>query len=64
MSTYTNDVDALRECLSQSIPQVFSASITMITVLISMFTTNIYLTLSCYSNGNSYDICIKIFRRK
>ena len=45
MSTYTNDVDALRECLSQSIPQVFAAIITMITVLISMFTTNIYLTL-------------------
>ena len=45
MSTYTNDVDALRECLSQSIPQVFSAIVTMITVLISMFTTNIYLTL-------------------
>ena len=35
MSTYTNDVDALRECLSQSIPQVFAAIITMVTVLIS-----------------------------
>ena len=45
MSTYTNDVDALRQALSQSIPQVFSAIITMITVLISMFTTNVYLTL-------------------
>ena len=45
MSTYTNDVDTLRECLSQSIPQVFSAIVTMVTVLISMFTTNVYLTL-------------------
>ena len=45
MSTYTNDVDALRQCLSQSIPQVFAAVITMVTVLISMFTTNVYLTL-------------------
>ena len=45
MSTYTNDVDALRQCLSQSIPQVFAAIITMVTVLISMFTTNVYLTL-------------------
>ena len=45
MSTYTNDVDTLRECLSQSIPQVFSAAVTMVTVLISMFTTNVYLTL-------------------
>ena len=45
MSTYTNAVDALRQCLSQSIPQVFAAIITMVTVLISMFTTNVYLTL-------------------
>ena len=44
MSTYTNDVDALREMLSQSIPQVFSAVITMASILISMITTNIYLT--------------------
>ena len=44
MSTYTNDVDSLREMLSQSIPQVFSAVITMASILISMITTNIYLT--------------------
>ena len=71
MSTYTNDVDALRECLSQSIPQVFSAIVTMITVLISMFTTNIYLTLvviamviimtfvSRYLGGNSSRYFVK-----
>ena len=45
MSTYTNDVDTLRQMISQSIPQVFSAIITMASVLISMFTTNVYLTL-------------------
>ena len=45
MSTYTNDVDALRQALSQSIPQVFSSAITMISILISMFATNLYLTL-------------------
>ena len=45
MSTYTNDVDTLRQMISQSIPQVFSAIITMTSVLISMFTTNVYLTL-------------------
>ena len=71
MSTYTNDVDALRQCLSQSIPQVFSAIVTMITVLVSMFTTNIYLTLvviamviimtfvSRYLGGNSSRYFIK-----
>ena len=71
MSTYTNDVDALRQCLSQSIPMVFSAGVTMITVLISMFTTNIYLTLvviamviimtfvSRYLGGNSSRYFVK-----
>ena len=71
MSTYTNDVDALRECLSQSIPMVFSAAVTMITVLVAMFTTNIYLTLvviamviimtfvSRYLGGNSSRYFVK-----
>ena len=45
MSTYTNDVDTLRQMLSQSIPQVFSACISMIAVLIAMLATNVYLTL-------------------
>ena len=45
MSIYTNDVDTLRQMLSQSIPQVFSAIVSMVTVLISMLTTNVYLTL-------------------
>lgn len=45
MSTYTNDVDTLRECISQSIPQVFSCVISMVSILISMIATNIYLTL-------------------
>ena len=45
MSTYTNDVDTLRQMLSQSIPQVFSACVSMVAVLIAMLATNIYLTL-------------------
>ena len=45
MSTYTNDVDTLRQMLSQSIPQVFSACVSMIAILIAMLATNIYLTL-------------------
>ncbi len=45
MSTYTNDVDTLRQCISQSIPQVFSCVISMISVLIAMFVTDVYLTL-------------------
>ncbi len=71
MSTYTNDVDTLRQMLSQSIPQVFSSVITMIAVLGAMFATNIYLTLvvlamvvlmvfvSRYLGGNSSRYFVK-----
>ena len=45
MSRYTNDIDTLSHMISQSIPQFFSSAITIITVFISMITTNIYLTL-------------------
>ena len=45
MSTYTNDTDAIRQLVSQSIPSLFSASISVITLLIIMFTKSIWLTL-------------------
>lgn len=45
MSRYTNDTDTLRQMLSQSIPQMFSSIITIVTVLCSMITLNIWLTL-------------------
>ena len=45
MSRYTNDMDTLRQMLSQSIPQMFSASITIISVFIAMVASNIYLTI-------------------
>ncbi len=40
MSYYTNDADTLRQFISQSLPQTFSALITIISVLISMFVTS------------------------
>ncbi len=45
MSLYTNDVDTLRQMISQSIPQLLSSVITITTVLISMFALSIPLTL-------------------
>lgn len=45
MSTYTNDVDTLRQCISQSIPQVFSCIISMVAVFFAMLATDIYLTI-------------------
>ncbi len=41
MSVYTNDTDTLRQMISQSIPQLFSSAITIVSVLGSM----IYLSL-------------------
>ncbi len=45
MSVYTNDVDTLRQLLSQSIPQVINSSITMIATLITMIVLNPALTI-------------------
>lgn len=44
MSIYTNDVDTLRQMISQSMTQIFSSVITITTVLISMFTMSVPLT--------------------
>lgn len=45
MSHYTNDIDTLRQMLSQSIPQAFSSVITIVSVFIAMVTTSVYLTI-------------------
>lgn len=45
MSLYTNDVDTLRQMISQSMPQLLSSVITIVTVLISMIVLSIPLTL-------------------
>ena len=45
MSVYTNDVDTLRQLLSQSIPQIMNAVITMTATLITMILLNPFLTI-------------------
>ncbi|MBU5461951.1 ABC transporter ATP-binding protein [Lachnoclostridium sp. MSJ-17] len=45
MSVYTNDVDTLRQMVSQSMPQIFSSAITIVSVLVSMFIISVPLTL-------------------
>ena len=45
MSVYTNDVDTLRQLISQSIPQVINSGITMIATLVTMLLINPFLTL-------------------
>ncbi len=45
MSVYTNDVDTLRQMISQSLPQIFSSIITIVAVLVSMISLSIPLTV-------------------
>jgi ATP-binding cassette subfamily B protein len=45
MSIYTNDIDTLRQMISQSMPQLLNSAITIVSVTISMITLNIPLTI-------------------
>ena len=45
MSYYTNDVDALRQLISQSVPQGLFSLVSIITLLVTMLISSIYLTL-------------------
>jgi len=45
MSVYTNDVDTLRQLISQSIPQTLNSVISLVSTLISMIVLDIPLTL-------------------
>lgn len=44
MSIYTNDIDTLRQMISQSIPQVINSAFTIVSVFVSMLILNIPLT--------------------
>ena len=45
MSVYTNDIDTLRQLLSQSIPQIINSVITMVATLVTMILLNPTLTV-------------------
>ena len=45
MSTYTNDIDTLRQMISQSMPQFLNSIITIVSVFVSMLLLNIPLTI-------------------
>ncbi len=45
MSLYTNDVDTLRQIISQTLPQLINSALTIVSVLISMIILSIPLTL-------------------
>ena len=45
MSVYTNDIDTLRQMISQSLPMLLNCIISVVSVLVSMIVLNIPLTL-------------------
>ena len=45
MSRYTNDIDTLRQMISQSIPQTISALVTVTAIIIAMLIINIPMTI-------------------
>ncbi len=60
MSHYTNDADTLRQMIAQSIPQVFSSLITVISVFFAMITTSVYLTVLVLG----FVFCMMVISRK
>ena len=45
MSVYTNDIDTLRQLISQRIPQVLNSLITLVSTFVSMIVLDIPLTI-------------------
>ena len=45
MSMYTNDIDTMRQMISQAIPQMLNSAITIVSVLIAMISLSIPLSL-------------------
>ena len=45
MSVYTNDIDTLRQMISQSIPQIINSGVTIVSVFVSMLILNVPLTV-------------------
>ena len=45
MSVYTNDIDTLRQMISQSLPQLFNSAITIVSILSMMLVLSIPLTV-------------------
>lgn len=49
MSHYTNDTDTLRQMISQSLPQLVSSIVSIVSIFCAMLYTNIYLTIFAVS---------------
>ena len=56
MSVYTNDVDTLRQMMSQSIPHIINSSVTIVTSIASIFILDVPLTIITLAM-----ICLMVF---
>ncbi len=64
MSIYTNDVDTLRQMISQSIPQLYSSAITLIGVVVCMIIRSVPLTIvSFLMVGFMLSVTMKISKK-
>ena len=59
MSVYTNDIDTLRQMISQSIPQIINSTFTIVSVFVSMLILNIPLTFVTLVMVSLMLICTK-----
>ena len=59
MSVYTNDIDTLRQMISQSMPQLLNSGITIVSVFISMLILSIPLTIVTMVMGGIMVFCSK-----
>jgi len=64
MSRYTNDIDTLRQMISQGIPQIISSGITILGVIIAMIVINIPLTFSVLAIGVVMVFCVKYIGKR
>ena len=49
MSTYTNDTDTLRQMIGQSIPQLFTGALTILSIVLIMLYYSIWMTLAVFA---------------
>ena len=60
MSVYTNDIDTLRQMISQSMPMLLNSAITIVSVLVSMLILSIPLTIVTLLMVGIMVLCSKV----
>ncbi len=64
MSLYTNDIDTLRQMISQSLPNLFSAIVTFVTVFVAMFSVSVPMTFMVLVSVSFMLLTIQIISKK